>query len=175
MKAGSNGSWLLLRSAALAGAAFLAGCAGFALGPPSSLPPGTPLAEATRVLGPPTREHLLPGGVRRLEYWGGNFARNTYMVDFDANDRLLQMEQVLTEANFYAIPPGITRDELLARMGPPVSTFPIGRQGIQVWNYRYQTNDCLWFQVAIRDSDGRVADTTRGMDPVCDAPNDARQ
>lgn len=161
------------RLASLALALGLCGCAGMSFGPPS-LPPGTTVAEATRVLGRPTAEHQLPGGVRRLEYWGGTFAKSTYMVDFDAGGRLVAMEQVLTEANFYALPAGITRDELRARMGPPASTFAIRRQGIQVWNYRYQTNDCLWFQVSIRDADGRVAETTRGMDPACDMPNDPR-
>ena len=154
-------------------ASLLAGCAGFALGPPA-MAPGTPIAEATRTLGPPTAQFALVGGGRRLEYWGGSFAKSTWMVDFDAAGRLVSMEQVLTEANFYALPAGITRDEWRARMGPPVSTFPIGRQGIQVWNYRYQTNDCLWFQVSIRDADGRVAETTRGIDPSCDAPSDPR-
>ena len=154
-------------------ASLLAGCAGFALGPPA-LAPGTPIAEATRTLGPPTAQFALADGGRRLEYWGGSFAKSTWMVDFDAGGRFVSMEQVLTEANFYALPAGITRDELRARMGPPVSTFPIGRQGIQVWNYRYQTNDCLWFQVSIRDADGRVAETTRGIDPSCDAPSDPR-
>lgn len=162
-----------VRWALLALSASLLGCAGLRFGPPS-LPLGTTLAEATRVLGRPTAEHPLPGGARRLEYWGGTFAKSTYMVDFDADGRLVGMEQVLTEANFYALPAGITRDELRARMGPPVSTFSIGRQGIQVWNYRYETNDCLWFQVSIRDADGRVAETTRGMDPACDMPNDPR-
>ena len=154
-------------------ASLLAGCAGFALGPPD-MAPGTSIAEATRTLGPPTAQFALAGDGRRLEYWGGSFAKSTWMVDFDAGGRLVSMEQVLTEANFYALPAGITRDELRSRMGPPVSTFPIGRQGIQVWNYRYQTNDCMWFQVSIRDADGRVAETTRGIDPSCDAPSDPR-
>lgn len=154
-------------------ACLLAGCAGFALGPPT-LAPGTPIAEATRSLGPPTAQFALAGGATRLEYWGGSFAKATWMVDFDPGGRFVAMEQVLTEANFYALPAGITREELRARMGPPVSTFPIGRQGLQIWNYRYQTNDCLWFQVSIRDLDGRVAETTRGIDPSCDAPSDPR-
>ncbi len=159
--------------AAVALAFGLVGCAGFAFGPPR-LAPGTSIAEATRALGPPTAQFDLDGGGRRLEYWGGSFAKATYMVDFDSSGRLVSLEQVLTEANFYALPAGIAREELRARVGPPVSTFSIGRQGIQVWNYRYQTNDCLWFQVSIRDADGRVAETTRGIDPACDV-NDARQ
>ena len=162
-----------MRTVTLWLAAGIAGCAGVRFGMPT-LPPGTPIAEATRVLGPPTREHRLTGGVRRLEFWGGSFGKTTWMVDFDPSGRLPAMEQVRTEANFYAIPPGIGRAELLARVGPPSSTFAIPRQGIQVWNYRYETNDCLWFQVSIRDADGRVGETTRGIDPSCDAPNDAR-
>ena len=158
--------------AAVCLAATLAGCAGLRFGPPS-LPPGTTVAEAIRTMGRPTAEYRLPDSLRRLEYWGGSFGKSTYMLDFDANDRLVGMEQVLTERNFYALPAGITQDELLARMGPPSSTFAIPRQHIRVWNYRYDTNDCLWFQVSIGD-DGRVAETTRGIDPSCDPPNDPR-
>ncbi|MEO7150552.1 MAG: hypothetical protein ABIX46_02400 [Burkholderiaceae bacterium] len=151
----------------------LAACTGLAFGPPA-LAPGTPIAEAIRTLGPPTAQHRIADGATRLEYWGGNYARSTWMIDFDAAGRLVAANQVLTEANFYALPAGISSEELRVRMGPPMSTFAIPRQGIQVWNYRYQTNDCLWFQVSIRNADGRVAETTRGIDPACDAPNDAR-
>ena len=161
------------RVLALATLGLAAGCAGLAFGPPA-LEPGTTLDQAIAKLGPPTGRHRIADGATRLEYWGGNYAKATWMIDFDAAGRLVAANQVLTEANFYALPAGITREELRVRMGPPMSTFAIPRQHIQVWNYRYQTNDCLWFQVSIRDADGRVGETTRGIDPSCDAPNDAR-
>ncbi len=58
----------------------------------------------------------------------------------------------LTPAEFATMKPGMTRDEVLALIGHPVDTFPIGRQKVQVWSYRYPPpeGDCTLWQVSIR-------------------------
>jgi len=161
-KRGAGTTWALLATLALGAC----GSMRFAGG----LPPGTPIDEARRAIGGPTGEHSLPGGGTRLEFAQGSFGKQTYMLDFDPGGRLVATQQVLTEANFATIQPGMTRDELLRGLGRPVAVFGVPRQGIAVWSYRYFTGDCVMFQVSLSDA-GRVTQTGQGPDPACDGPN----
>ncbi len=138
--------------------------------PPGSLPPGTPIAEARRWIGGPTGEYALPGGGTRLEFAQGGFAKATYMLDFDATGHLVSSRQVLTEADFAAIKPGMTGAEVLMRIGHPTWVFGVGRQHLTVWNYRFAAPlGCVVFQVSVSDA-GLVTDAAQGYDPACDGP-----
>jgi hypothetical protein len=162
-----------MRSVAVLIALALAGCA--ALAPPPQ--PGQSEADALARFGPPTGRYPMPDGATRLEFATGPFGRQTWMVDLDSAGRVTSARQVLTEENlaaFQAKAPGMPRDELLRTIGRPGERRGGGRQGGEVWSWRYQTNDCLWFQVSIRD-DGLVHDGAFGIDPRCDAPSDARR
>ena len=151
--------------------AVLAGCAALA---PASAPLGTPIAEVRRGSFGPTGEYPLPGGGTRLEFAQGSFGKQTWMMDFNAQGKLVSKEQVLTEANFARIVPGMPGAEVQMRLGRPAHVFSVQRQKIQVWNYRYFGGDCVWFQVTVSDA-GPVTETGIGTDPACDGPNDARE
>jgi len=142
--------------------ALLGGCATFA---PAALPPGTPIADARAGFGGPTGEFHLADGGTRLEFARG---RQTWMLDFDAAGRLVRTEQVLDEAHFATIHPGLAADEVRLRIGPPSETFPVGWQRLVVWNYRWWQGDCVWYQVSISRDTGRVTEAGYGSDPICD-------
>jgi len=148
----------------------LAGCAGYS---PKGLPTGASEAEVIKQMGPPTGRYKLPSGGTRLEFARGPQGRETFMVDFDTAGAMVDWEQVMDLWYLTRITPGLTTEEVLMRVGRPGSTVPIKRQQLVVWNYRYPTNDCLWFQISIGD-DGRVISGSQGIDPQCDAPSDAR-
>ena len=158
------------RVAALALAAVLAGCAA---APPA---PGSAAPAVLARWGAPTARYMLAGGGERLEYASGPYGRTTWMVDIDAAGRVVQSRQVLSEAEFLALQQAgaVDRAELLRRIGTPGETRHGGRMGGEIWSWRYPTNDCLWFQVTL-DAAGRVGGSGYGIDPRCDAPNDARQ
>lgn len=148
----------------LASLAMVSACTGYS---PSSLPIGATAAEVVSVMGQPTGTTQAP---RRLEFARGPYGKHTYMLDFDADGRLLSWDQVLTENNFFQVRPGQTEDDVIQRLGRPSTTFPIGRQHIIVWNYRYENPFCQWFQVSIGtapDMLGRVTDVGLGPDPMC--------
>ena len=145
--------------------ALLSGCAGYA---PSGVAPGQSEGDVVRAMGAPTGRYPLPGGGARLEYARGPYGRHTYMVDLDNAGRVERVAQVLTEANFLRVAPGMSRDDLLLLLGRPGEVFGVAKQRSQVWNWRYPTNDCLWFQATVTP-DGRVLDAGRGIDPHCDA------
>lgn len=147
----------------LAAGLTLAGCA---FVDPAATPAGTPASELTTRFGTPTGEYDLPSGGRRIEYARGPFGKHTWMFDVDAEGRLVRTTQVLTEANFNAIRPGMSRDEVLLAIGRPGETSRLDRQNQTVWSYRYETPFCQWFQIGM-DPAGRVVDSGYNLDPMC--------
>ena len=157
-----------VRAMVLAGTALAGGCAALA---PGAYPAGTPIAEVRHAIVAPTGEYALPGGGTRLEFAQGSFGKQTYMLDFDAGGALVASQQVLTEANFATIAPGLTRAELRMRLGRPAQVFSVPWQKLHVWNYRYFEGDCRWFQVSVSDVSQQVTEAGLGADPACDGPN----
>ncbi len=166
-----------LRGLGLVLAAALAGCA-----TPMQIAAGTPRAQVLQSLGTPSTEHLLrvpsadppelrvdrsDRAVRRLEYNGGTFGKFTWMLDFDAEQRLLAVAQVRAEARFNAVRAGMTQDDLLRTLGRPSSVRPLSFQKQNVWSWRYDSPFCQWFKVGV-GYDGKVVDTAYGPDPLCD-------
>ena len=134
---------------------------------------GIPRSALLLQWGPPTAEHALPGGVQRLEYASGPYGRTTWMLDLDAQGRLQQARQVLSEAEFQAVMslPGLRAAEVRQRLGTPGEVRPLGWRGGEVWGWRYPTNDCLWFEISF-SAEGRVQGGGYGADPRCDVPAD---
>lgn len=169
------GNWMsalpaLWGSAALCAiaAALLAGCAGSST--PQGLPTGATEAQVVSRMGPPTGRYALPNGGARLEFARGPQGKVTYMVDFDAAGGSVIWDQVLTPQTFISLEPGISSEEVLMRIGHPGSMRAYPRQQLTVWNYRYPTFDCLWYQVSIGD-DGKFISAANTTDPECDAPS----
>jgi len=166
----SNHSLQLFGVACMLALGGFIGCAGYS---PKGLQPGQPEADVVAQMGRPTGRYKLPDGGTRLEFARGPAGRETYMVDFDAAGKMTDWEQVMDLWYLTRISPGLSVDDVLMRVGHPATTFPIPRQQLVVWNYRYPTNNCLWFQISIGD-DGKVISGAQGIDPQCDAPSDAR-
>lgn len=146
----------------------LAACATVA---PAGLPLGTPIAQARGALFGPNAEYTLPGGGTRLEFDQGAFGKQTWMLDFDRAGVLVASQQVLTERNLATIAPGMSADEVRMRFGRPAWVFGVRYPRAQVWNYRFDGGDCVWYQVSIGDADQKVVEAGIGQDPACDRPN----
>jgi hypothetical protein len=134
-------------------------------------------AEAIRIHGPPTGRYAMDSGTERLEFATGPYGRTTWMVDVDAQGRVLRAVQVLNEASFLEVQEAIARgplapEALLRRLGRPSERF--GARTGQIWNWRYPTHDCLWFQATIAHDGSVVHDAGYGIDRRCDAPNERR-
>lgn len=152
-----------LAVAACLSAALLAGCATYS---PRAVRPGMTADEVVAVMGAPNARHAQPGGGSRLEYARGPSGLHTYMVDLDAQGRVTRWEQVLDEAHFNAITPGMTVQELQRRLGRPSAIRAGGYQPGQVWSYRYDSSfKCDWWQVSVVN--GLVRDAAFTPDPRC--------
>lgn len=143
----------------------LAACIGCASPPPPG--PGATTADLLHRLGRPTAEFAEAGGARRLEYVAGPAGKTTWIVELDAQGTVRRAEQVLDEAHFALILPGITQDELRRRLGPPARVWGVRYHDQTVWSYRYETPFCQLFHVGITPQ-GVVEDTSYGPDPRCD-------
>ncbi|HEY6353119.1 MAG TPA: hypothetical protein VIY30_01400 [Burkholderiaceae bacterium] len=130
----------------------LAACAGYA--PPKDMRAGMSEAEVVQAMGPPTGRYQLPEGPVRLEFARGPYGRETYMVDLDAQGRVLQWDQVLDKRYFDVVTPGMTSDQLLRFIGRPSERMGMMRDG-QIWSWYYYNNDCLWWQAQL-DAKGVV-------------------
>jgi hypothetical protein len=147
-----------------AAAALLAGCASL----PGGMPKGTTIEQARSGFMKPSAEYSFSNGYKRLEFDQG---KQTFMLDFDTEGKLVDTQQVLTEDYFATIKPGQTEEWVHERIGTPVRIFPIGWQNSHVLNYRYHEGNCVWFQVTISNETRQVTDAGTGQDPACDGPN----
>lgn len=160
-------SWIGLLSLGL-----VAGCVSYG---PGSLQPGEPAQDAIESMGQPTATLPRPEGGKRLEFARGPMGQHTYMIDVDPSGRIDSIRQVLDEKTFATLKPGMTRDEVLYRIGTPSDRMRIARQNLDIWSYRYFVNFCQWFQVSIDITSGQVRETGYGPDPMCEAGGDEVQ
>ena len=142
--------------------AALSACVTYA---PSQAFIGKSRPEVISLMGQPAREVALDEG-SRLVYPRGPHGRHTYFVELDAAGRVQRWEQVLTEKNFSLITAGMRTDEVLALIGESRAQFGLARGRGFVWNYRYVTPFCQWFQIEF-DKDGIVRSTGYGPSPEC--------
>lgn len=142
----------------------LAACAGsYSL---KSLEPGTPEADVRRALGEPTGQYPGPNGTHRLEYATGPSGAHTYMVDIDAEGKMTKWQQVMDRVHFDAIRVGMSREELLYRIGRPTETSRMPYQNRTVYSYRFEEWFCPWFHVKLNPR-GEVVDTDYVVDTEC--------
>ncbi len=108
-------------------------------------------------------------GVRRLDFPRGPFGRHTYVVHFGQDGKAERFEQVLKEENFARIKPGMDVSEVREVIGVSRDTFLLGRERGFVWNYRYITPLCQWFQIEFT-KEARVRSSGYGLPPECRRP-----
>jgi hypothetical protein len=151
----------LALASAVAAAAFAAGCA---TEPPRA---GDTVQAVIDRAGAPTAEFADADGHRRLESAAGAFGRRPWIARFDREGRLVVWENVLDEAHFAAIVPGMPAQQVRERLGPPARVWGVRYHDQTVWSYRYETPFCQLFHVGLTPG-GVVEDTSYGPDPLCD-------
>ena len=68
-----------------------------------------------------------------------------------------------------SITPGMTRQEVLNRLGRPTWVYGVWQENLTILNYRFSHSDCTIYQVSVRP-DGIVKDAGTAWDPACDGP-----
>ena len=113
----------------------LAGCASYE---GRGLRPGVSSeAEVRGLMGPPAIELAVDDGGKRLAYPRGPLGTQTFMADIGRDGMLQGVRQVLNDDTFNGIRPGLTRDDILRRIGPPGETMRFSLSGNTAWDYRF--------------------------------------
>ena len=158
---------LLTWNSLLLGLALLTACTSFA-------PPGMFVGMGREALvarmGVPEMERPIDTG-SRLEFPRGPFGKQTWFVYLDASGRALRTEQVLTPQNFTRINPGMAQEDVRQLLGRPGETQLLGRSRGVVWSYRFDNNDCQWFQVEL-SLEQQVRSAGYGTPPECAGHNE---
>jgi len=140
----------------------LSACSGYA--PPANVT-GLTQDQLVAQMGAPDKVRQTATGTR-LEFPRGPMGHHTWFVDVAPDGQVLKSEQVLTEANFDRITPGLSQDEVSQTLGRPSHIQGLARSRGEVWSYRYENQFCQWFQVEI-SKEQLVRSTGYGQPPEC--------
>jgi hypothetical protein len=153
---------MLARLIPVALALLLAACA-----TPPSLKPGTSIAEARAALGRPTAEIQLPDGGSRLQYSGQPNSQSVWNVEFDAQGRLREVRQMMSDESFRQVNAGQdTREDVLRDFGPPAYVWEFRLMDETAFMYRYYTYGGFPAAMYVYfDPAGVVKRTETGLDP----------
>jgi hypothetical protein len=112
----------------------LSGCAGY---DGRSLVPGrSTSAEVDKVMGPARDKRVGPNGETVLWYPRLPAGRVSYAARIGKDDRLIAVEQRLTEANVAKLQPGVSRgSDVLDLLGPPYRVETFKRLERDIWSY----------------------------------------
>ena len=123
-------------------------------------------SDVRMVMGQPDTVWEEDNGERTLEYPKGPEGVRTWMFDIDRNGKLRDYRQVLTEASFGAIRPGMSRDQVRRMLGRPKSVAEYRLKNEEVWDWRYldPTNTPRFFNVHFDRATGKVTQTSSSPD-----------
>jgi outer membrane protein assembly factor BamE (lipoprotein component of BamABCDE complex) len=100
---------------------------------------GTNLKEVQSRVGAPHDQRTLPSGAKAWDYVYGPVGFHTWRVNFDTNDRVTGVEQLLTHDRFSRIEPNkLNRQDLLNMFGRPAQVSTYRNIDEEVWTYRYK-------------------------------------
>jgi len=153
---------IILRALPLVLLAALAGCAGF-----GSVTPGTPEQQVRAKLGAPNDVWKNSYGSEVWEYREGPVGFNTYMVRLGSDHAVRQVDQVLQDAFFSKLTPGMSRDQVHRLLGKPKEVRHYGGLHEEVWSWRYrEASHFYWFFNAHFDeASGKLLRVSRIEDP----------
>jgi len=137
-------------------AAPLAGCANFA-----AVSSGMPAQQVQAKLGAPETVRKNTDGSEVWEYPGGPLGRQTYMVTLGSDRAVREIHQVLSDEYFSKVRAGMSRDEVRQLLGKPGEIMMFGARDEEVWSWRYQQQNPMFFNVLFDRSAGTVRTTQR--------------
>ena len=146
-------------------AALRPACDGINLG---KLKPGISTVHDVRAsMGPPSMEWCDADGSMTWEYPRMPQGLVNYMLDFAPDKRLREVRQVLSEANFARIVPGMTRDDVRRRLGRSVREqhFALKKEYAWEWRTKSESGYDYFFDVYF-DESGRVTRTGAHMNAL---------
>jgi hypothetical protein len=149
-------------------AAALCGCASYGGG---DLTPGqSTLQDVRATMGEPAMQWVAPDLSTQLSYPRGPAGFHSYMVYLDPSGHLQRIQNVMEQSSFYRIEPGMSEEDVLRILGPPVPAwtnyFEARRELVWEWRYCNEFSQTARFDVLF-DSDRHAVRTSYGVPEQC--------
>src|SRR5258708_34517684 len=141
-------------------ASSLAGCANF-----TGVSSGMPAQQVQAKLGAPETVRKNADGSEVWEYPGGPLGRQTDMVTLGSDRAVREAHQVLSEEYFSKVQAGMSRDEVRRLLGRPGDIMVFRARDEEVWSWRYQQQNPMFFNVLFDRSAGIVR-TTQHLEEI---------
>jgi hypothetical protein len=154
-------SWITSTCTALA-TAFLPACD--ALNLPEIKPGITTASEVQSRMGNPGFEFQNEDGSVTWEYSRQPQGVTCYMITIGSNRIVEKMEQVLNEANYGKVRPGMSHEEIRRLFGAPASKMVFKNLGEDIWEWRIEGTppmDETFFMVHFDLNTGEVKKTSK--------------
>lgn len=124
----------------------------------------TTQAEVRQRMGDPGFIHRNEDGTSTWEYARQPNGTSCYMIGFGPNRVVSRVEQVLNDANFGKVRPGMSKDEIRRLLGAPGSMVVFGNLGEEIWEWHIEGMPPIeetYFMVHFDTADGGVKKTSR--------------
>jgi len=95
------------------------------------------------------------------EYSRSPFGAQTYMVTMGSERAVREAHQVLSDEFFDQIRTGMSQDEVRRMLGTPAEIMRFDVRGEEVWSWRYQDMNPMFFNVLFDHRAGTVKSTLR--------------
>ncbi len=120
-------------------------------------------AEVSKAMGRHSFEWKEPDGSVTWEFPRGPAGVVTYMVVIGPDGILREIRQVLNDATFAKLQPGMSQDEVRKLIGRPGETMKFPNLQEDVWSWKYETgpNEQWNFHVHFNLADGKLKKTSR--------------
>jgi outer membrane protein assembly factor BamE (lipoprotein component of BamABCDE complex) len=158
-------NWLRALLAALA-TALLPACDAVNL--PEIKPGITTQAEVRTRMGEPSFIHWNDDGTPTWEYNRQPQGVHCYMISFGTDQVVTKVEQVLTQANFAKVRPGMAKDDVRRLLGAPGTKTPFANLGEEIWEWRIEgtpPTEETYFMVHFDLGHGAVTKTSQRVQP----------
>ena len=122
-------------------------------------------ADVRARFGEPAAIYPEDDGSRTFEYPRQPEGQTNYMITIGTDGKMSALRQVLKQADFETILPGLERAEVRRRLGRPATTQVFVLKNQEVWDWRYlEDQQPRVFSVTF-DMDGHVLSTASTIDP----------
>jgi len=146
----------IARTAALAFAVIVAGCANF-----NSIQPGDTEDSIRERFGPPDTIWENPDGSVLWQFPQGFYATETFMVTIGSDGKVKSVHQALSEPFFSQIQPGMTKEDVHRILGRPREIWRFPSRNEETWTWRYRDTNFMLFHVLFDTKTGTVRRTQR--------------
>jgi outer membrane protein assembly factor BamE (lipoprotein component of BamABCDE complex) len=157
-------AWITATASALI--AVLPGCDYVNL---QEMKPGiTTQAEVRARMGEPGFVHWNNDGTATWEYARQPSGTNCYMISFGTNQVVTKIEQVLSDANYSKVRPGMSKDDIRRLFGAPATKQIFSNLREEIWEWRIEGMPPMeetYFMVHFNTDNGGVKKTSQRIQP----------